>query len=140
MKNLTLSKPASYFVRIFFAALVCVALARTASKYAVPVGAAQQPTADAGKQVFEKRCTGCHTLDKAKEGPPLRGVIGRRAGTVPGFPYSTGLKSLGVTWDETNIQQWLKGPDEMVPDTDMSFSLSNAEERAAVALYLKSLK
>ena len=135
-----MSKPLSYFVGISLAAIFCVALARTASVYATPVGAAQQPTADQGKQVFEKRCTGCHTLDKAKEGPPLRGVIGRKAGTVPGFPYSAGVKALGITWDQTNIQQWLKGPDEMVPDTDMSFSLSNADERAAVALYLASLK
>jgi cytochrome c2 len=30
-----------------------------------------------GKEIFEKRCGGCHSLDRDKEGPRLRGVYGR---------------------------------------------------------------
>jgi cytochrome c len=46
-----------------------------------------------GKAVFEKRCTGCHAMDVDREGPRLSGVFGRKAGSVPGFTYSTGLKT-----------------------------------------------
>jgi hypothetical protein len=35
--------------------------------------------ADHGKELFEKRCTGCHSLDQDKEGPRLKGVYGRQA-------------------------------------------------------------
>ena len=42
---------------------------------------------EAGKQLFEKRCTGCHALDRNKEGPRLGGVYGRPAGTAPSFNY-----------------------------------------------------
>ena len=48
--------------------------------------------ADQGKELFEKRCTGCHSLDRNKEGPNLRGVYGRPAGTAPGFNYSDGAQ------------------------------------------------
>ena len=34
------------------------------------------------KALFEKRCGGCHALDRDKEGPRLGGVYGRTAGSV----------------------------------------------------------
>jgi hypothetical protein len=34
-----------------------------------------------GKDVFERRCTGCHSLDQNREGPRLRWVFGRISGT-----------------------------------------------------------
>ena len=55
---------------------------------------------DRGKQLFEKRCTGCHSLDQDKEGPRLRGVYGRQAGKVSGFQYSAALQSSFVTWQQ----------------------------------------
>ena len=48
---------------------------------------------DRGREAFEKRCTGCHTLDKIKVGPPLRGVYGRNAGKDPQFTYSDAVKT-----------------------------------------------
>jgi len=39
-----------------------------------------------GKEIFERRCTGCHALDKDKEGPSLRGVFGRAAASKSPFP------------------------------------------------------
>jgi cytochrome c len=107
---------------------------------AVEVGAAEQPTTEFGKQVFEKRCSGCHSLTRAKEGPPLGNVFGRKAGSVPGFSYSSGLKASGITWNDANLERWLAAPESLVPDTDMSFQVASADERAAVVAYLKSLK
>jgi cytochrome c len=52
-----------------------------------------------GLEVFEKRCAGCHSLDEDKEGPRLRGVYGKKAGSVPTFKYSDALKASNVTWD-----------------------------------------
>jgi cytochrome c len=90
-----------------------------------------------GKAVFEKRCTGCHAMAADREGPRLTGVYGRKAGGVPGFAYSAGVKNLGITWNEATLEKWLSDPDLMVPDNNMSFSVSKAKERRDLIAYLK---
>jgi cytochrome c len=90
-----------------------------------------------GKAVFEKRCTGCHAMDVDRDGPRLAGVYGRRAGSIAGFTYSTGLKNSGVTWNDATLEKWLSDPDLMVPDNNMSFSVPKAEERRDLIAYLK---
>jgi cytochrome c len=90
-----------------------------------------------GKAVFEKRCTGCHAMEADREGPRLTRVYGRKAGGVPGFAYSAGLKNLGITWNDATLEKWLSDPDLMVPDNNMSFSVSKAEERRDLIAYLK---
>jgi cytochrome c len=92
-----------------------------------------------GKDVFAKRCSGCHGTDASKEGPRLRGVIGRRAGTVPGFQYSDALRNSGIVWNEGLVNKWLESTEGLVKDNDMEFHVSNPDERAAVIGYLKSL-
>ena len=90
-----------------------------------------------GKTVFERRCTGCHAMDVDREGPRLVGVFGRKAGSVPGFTYSAGLKSLGLTWNDATLERWLSDPDMVVPDNNMSFSVPKADERRDLIAYLK---
>ena len=90
-----------------------------------------------GKAVFEKRCTGCHALEADREGPRLAGVYGRKAGSVAGFTYSTGLKDLGATWNDATLESWLSDPDIVVKDNNMSFSVPKAEERRDLIAYLK---
>jgi len=90
-----------------------------------------------GKAVFEKRCTGCHAMEADREGPRLAGAFGRKAGSVPGFTYSTGLKNLGLTWNDATLERWLSDPDMVVPDNNMSFSVPKADERRDVIAYLK---
>jgi cytochrome c len=90
-----------------------------------------------GKAVFEKRCTGCHALDADREGPRLAGVYGRKAGSIAGFTYSTGLKNLGLTWNNATLERWLSDPDMVVKDNNMSFSVPKAEERRDLIAFLK---
>ena len=90
-----------------------------------------------GRSVFEKRCTGCHALDHEKSGPRLAGVVGRKAGTVPGFPYSDAVKSSAVVWNESTLDKWLTDSETVIPDTDMAFRLDNPVERAAIIAFLK---
>jgi cytochrome c len=92
-----------------------------------------------GKDLFVRRCSGCHAPDLNKEGPHLRGVYGRKAASVPGFAYSDALKKAAIRWDDAGLDRWLSDPDSMAPDTDMAFRLTDAEERKAVIAYLKSL-
>lgn len=92
-----------------------------------------------GRDLFVRRCSGCHATDLNKEGPRLRGVYGRTSASLPGFVYSDALKKLGVRWDDASLNQWLTDPDAMAPDTDMAFHLADRDERNAVIAYLKTL-
>ncbi len=95
--------------------------------------------ADAGKDAFAKRCSGCHAVDSDKEGPRLRGVFGRKAGTVESFQYSEELRKSGIVWDQALLIKWLEDPQKVVPNTNMEFRVINPEERTAIVSYLKSL-
>lgn len=93
----------------------------------------------AGEKLFAK-CKTCHSLEAGanKVGPSLYGVFGRTAGTDEGFNYSDAMKSSGIVWDETTLDQYLTKPKQMVPGTKMTFpGLKDAEDRAALIAYLK---
>ena len=101
--------------------------------------AASETKADAaaGRDNFGKRCTGCHALDRDKEGPRLAGVLGRKVGSVPGFPYSEAVKKSAIVWNEGLIDRWLADPESLIPDSDMTFRLISADDRAAIIAFLK---
>lgn len=94
--------------------------------------------ASRGKELFEKRCTGCHSLDQDKEGPRLRGVYGRKPASVASFNYSSALRGARVAWDDASLEKWLTDPDSVVPDTDMDFRVPRADERAEIIRFLKA--
>ena len=90
-----------------------------------------------GQVVFQKRCTGCHALEGNREGPPLAGVFGRKAGSVAGYSYSAGLKASGITWNEATLEKWLNDPDMVVSNNKMDVRLPKAQERSDVIAYFK---
>jgi cytochrome c len=98
----------------------------------------------AGKQVFESHCAACHVVKPgvfAALGPSLRGVVGRPAASVAGFPYSDALKKSGLIWTEDNLQKWIADGSHMVPGMLMPHvSISDPAELVYIVAYLKSLK
>lgn len=98
--------------------------------------------APSGQAVFEQRCSVCHALQPApgKMGPPLAGVVGRKAGAVGGFAYSSALKASGITWTPDQLDAFVKAPSKAVPGTKMLLGAPDAEQRAAVIQYLGSVK
>lgn len=94
-------------------------------------------TADAGKELFQKRCGGCHALDRDKEGPRLHGVYGRLAGSIESFQYSDALRKSNVVWREETLERWLTDTESLVPGNDMTFHVEKAEERRAIIAFLK---
>lgn len=115
------------------------ALTLAAIVVAMATSAAAAPT---GQQVFEQRCTVCHSLQPApgKMGPPLAGVAGRKAASAPGFAYSTALKASNITWTPERLDAFIKAPGKAVPGTKMLLGAPDAEQRAAVIQYLTSIK
>ncbi|EKD61183.1 MAG: hypothetical protein ACD_54C00362G0006 [uncultured bacterium] len=96
----------------------------------------------AGKTVF-KKCAACHKVGegaKNSTGPVLNGIVGRAAGTIEGFKYSTPLMDMaaaGLVWDEATIQAFIENPKGFMKGTRMTFAgLKKPEDRAAVIAYL----
>ncbi|QQO33883.1 c-type cytochrome [Bradyrhizobium diazoefficiens] len=88
-------------------------------------------------QTLYKGCADCHSIAENGVGPMHKGVVGRKAGTVPGYDYSPDLKSSGIVWTEENLDKWLTGPQAMVPETKMFFDVPDAQDRADIIAFLK---
>jgi cytochrome c len=116
-------------------ATLAFAAAATSSAYAQSVSDASRGDPVRGRSVYQA-CMGCHSLDENDVGPKHRGVVGRVAGTSPGYPYSPALKRSGLVWNPANLDRWLSNPQSFVPGAKMFFSLSNAKDRADVIAYL----
>lgn len=86
-------------------------------------------------------CQTCHSIDVGvnKIGPSLHGVVGRPAGSIAGFAYSSANKTSGITWTPEKLFQYLEGPQRVVPGTKMTFAgFSDPQKRADVIAYLKT--
>ena len=82
-------------------------------------------------------CQDCHSIEKNDVGPMHKGVVGRAAGTVPGYNYSTALKDAKITWTEENLDKWLTNPQAFIPGTKMFYEVSNPQDRADLIAFLK---
>jgi cytochrome c len=118
---------------------VAVAILALAASWAVQPSKAEGQGGQDGKSLFEKRCSGCHALDADHEGPRLRGVFGKPAGTVKTFKYSDSFQKATFRWDEAKLDKWLTDTESVLPDNDMGFRVPKPEERTAIISYLKSL-
>jgi cytochrome c len=87
-------------------------------------------------------CGSCHAVSPGRQGagPNLAGVWGRKAGSLPDYPYSDALKSSGIVWNAQTLDIWLTAPMKMVPGTKMVIGVPDAEGRKAVIRYLQTLK
>jgi cytochrome c len=77
----------------------------------------------AGEKAFAI-CRACHQIGPAAKdaiGPVLNGVVGRKAGTYPGYSYSEANRDSGLTWDEETLQKYLADPQAVVKGTKMIF-------------------
>jgi cytochrome c len=94
-----------------------------------------------GKTVFA-RCMACHKIDASNTsglGPNLNRVVGRRAGTLPGFRYSPAMAGANRVWTEANLDAYLAAPSRAVPGNRMVFAgLPNAADRQNLIAYIKS--
>ena len=95
-------------------------VAAAGSAYAAP----RAGDVTAGKAAFAA-CASCHQVGSAARhgfGPQLNGIIGRRAGTGPGFNYSPAMRKSEVVWSEKALAAYIRRPDNVVPGTNMRFN------------------
>jgi cytochrome c len=107
----------------------------------VCTAAGAEDDSNRAERLYVERCGGCHSLDEHGPGPKHRGLIGRRAGTLPGFEYSKALRESGLVWTAQLLDQWIADPNALVPGNRMVVQLaSDPADRTAIVKYLASSK
>jgi cytochrome c oxidase assembly protein subunit 11 len=91
-----------------------------------------------GKALFAEQCTACHALDANKFGPMLGNVVGRRAGSVPGYAYSPALKAAAVTWSTDKLDRWLADPKAFIAGVKMPVRVLDPIARRDIVAYLET--
>ena len=82
----------------------------------------------------------CHTGEPDALGPDLRGVVGRKAGSVEGFRYSGPMTRSGVVWTPETLRRYLQDPQSVVPGTRMPINGISASDAASIVTYLATLQ
>lgn len=124
----------------------------------VPVGPSQAGDAERGAKIF-RDCRACHSvIDETgaeivrggRTGPNLYGVVGRHAGTVPSFHYSTSMVAAGragLRWNEADFVVYVKDATAFLRDYlddpqargKMAYRLRDTGKARDVWAYLNSL-
>jgi protein SCO1/2 len=107
----------------------------------VPLAQPHMPPPETFAEVFSP-CAHCHEIGpgaRAVTGPPLTGVIGRRAGSVPGYPYSAALRDSGIVWDAATLARFIANPQAVAPGTRMVFGGVPPDEIAALVSYVATI-
>jgi cytochrome c len=108
----------------------------------IAVAATPAAAADAahGKVVFQT-CAACHSDKPDAIGPSLRGVYGRKSASLQDFRYSNAMTHANLTWDDANLQAYIKDPQAKVKGNRMPFGgLSSAADTDDVIAFLKDYK
>lgn len=88
-----------------------------------------------------KKCASCHSFNKggkAKVGPNLYKIIGKKRGSSAGFAYSSAMQAKGGVWDKESINAFITKPKDYLPGTKMAFAgLKKPQDRANVILFLE---
>lgn len=99
---------------------------------------------DPGAKLFKNHCGTCHAIEPAgppRQGPHLHGLMGRKAGAIEGYKYSTGMKAATWQWTPEQLDLWLADPKALVPDTLMSvYKQKNPEKRKLIIDFLNNSK
>ncbi len=90
-----------------------------------------------------KACKACHKVGEGAlngVGPHLDGLMGRIAGGVSGFSYSSAMVEKGregLVWTPETLDAYLAKPNAYVPGTRMSYrGMADAADRAALIAWL----
>lgn len=117
-------------MRLWIASVICLVLA-------TPAGAAGDPAR--GEEIYS-RCLACHSPDRNRTGPKHCDLIGRKAGTAPGFSYSKAMRQSNIVWDDQSLDRFLAAPPRAMPGTTMTYAgIKPAQERADLIAYLATL-
>ncbi|MFC6687694.1 c-type cytochrome [Jhaorihella thermophila] len=123
-------------------AALCLALTLPALPAAASEKTFQKIKIEAGEKLFEAECRRCHAPDSthASYGPPLENVIGRAAGSYPGYDYSAALASSGIVWTPAALRAWMEDNTGFMPGTRMRHvGIKDRTVQDFILAYLQSI-
>jgi cytochrome c len=93
-----------------------------------------------GKEVF-LTCAACHSDKPDAIGPSLRGVVGRKSGSLDDFRYSNAMMRANLTWDDPTLRAYIKDPQAEVRGNRMPFGgLTDPKDIDDLIAYLATYK
>lgn len=104
----------------------------------------ESPSRDAGAinrgKILAEACIACHNLggNESKIGPYLTDIIGRKAGSVEGYQYSTAMKNSNIYWTRENLSKFIQNPSKIVPNTSMGFAGVSASDADDIITFMES--
>ena len=122
--------------------LISLAIIAVAPAFLIaPSASADAGNSAQGEHAF-KKCAICHAKDKTNGiGPGMFGIIGRHAGSAPGFRYSEVMKNSNIVWDEKSLDAFIMSPQKTLPGNLMPFpGIPSQEERRDLIAYLETLR
>ncbi len=100
--------------------------------------------AAAGGAFFKRVCSTCHgntTNSPPGIGPRLYGVVGRKAGSLPGYHYSAAMSAAGFAWSQDKLTAYLTNPQGLVKGNKMPYAgIPKPSDRDNVVAYLATLR
>ena len=92
------------------------------------------------QQAFNNACRTCHVMREGDNrlGPNLHKIIGRKAGSLPNYNYSSAMKEAGFVWDKEKLERFIANPDEVVSGNSMKpyNGIASSEDRAKIIAFL----
>jgi cytochrome c len=120
---------------VALSAMACI----LSSPSALPQGS-QGTEAASGQLAFNNACRTCHVVREGDNrlGPNLNKVVGRKAGSLPGYNYSSAMKEADFVWDEAKLDRFIANPDEVVAGNNMKpyGGLASKDDRAKIIAFL----
>ena len=100
----------------------------------------QERDVASGQLAFNNACRTCHTTKEGDNrlGPNLYKIVGRKAGSLQNYGYSSAMKGADFIWDEEKLDRFIANPEQTVPGNNMKpFSgLASPQDRAKVIAFL----
>ena len=126
------------WVRVALSGMTCILLSPSYGQESV-----QRVDTASGQRAFNNACRTCHTTKEGDNrlGPHLYKIIGRKAGSLPDYGYSSAMKGADFVWDEQKLERFLANPDELVPGNNMKpyGGLASTDDQAKMVSFLRSV-
>ncbi len=96
-----------------------------------------------GESIFMRKCSACHDHGKLGghgKGPHLWNWLGRKAGSIKGFDFSSAMSGSGHSWNLANLNYYLTNTERAVPGRSMDFrGIKKDRDRARLLAFMITL-
>jgi cytochrome c len=81
---------------------------------------------DDGQLAFNNACRTCHTTREGDNrlGPNLHKIVGRKAGSLPNYAYSSAMKGADLVWDKAALDRFIANPEQVGRGSRQNYCLS----------------